>query len=298
MTLPHLAARARCRRSLGVDNVKDEHIIKLFFNVALDGVYPAPSYANYYKNSHALSRWEGIGPDRIIYEIEDKKISDIHRWVSLMSFPSTKMDLAHRLSGVLGSQRKSFLSYLAQRPSEVLNGHGKLKESPEDPTEEIQVEGHWVPAKKGNPGSLLLKPSDRDKFINWGKKKAKKKIQEGHVTLQQELETLRPQMATAAQQVYDDWNPDKEGLDPVYGEGGPCDEITAALAGVIAGATDVHLDDGGHEGDDHAFLLASRAGERYWVDIPPRVYEEGGGYSWQKIPGIQIKPEDIIIEPI
>lgn len=218
-----------------------------------------------------------------------------------MTFPHTKMDLDHRLSKALGSQRKSFLAYLAQQPSKVLSGQGKLKEGHEKPSEEVEVDeqvvGHWVPAKKGNPGSFLLKPSDRDKFINWGKKKAKKKIQEGLTTLKQELEVLRPRMATAAQEVYNSWSPEEEDTD-IYGGGGPCDEIASALAGIIADSIDAHLNEGGHEGDDHAFLIVSRAGERYWVDIPPRIYESGGGYSWQKIPDVEIRPEDIVIEAI
>jgi len=157
-------------------------------------------------------------------------------------------------------------------------------------------EGHWVPAKKGNPGSFLIKPSDRDKFINWGKKKAKKKIQEGLITLKQELEILRPKMAAAAQKIYDAWDPDNEWDE--YGGGGPCDAVASALHEVIANSLDAHVAEGGHEGDDHAFLIVSRAGERYWVDVPPNVYEQGGGYSWQKIPNVMIRPEDIVIEPI
>jgi len=214
-----------------------------------------------------------------------------------MTFPHTKMSLGNRLSEVLGSHRKDFLSYLAQKPSEILKGQGELKKNPENIKETEMDEGHWVPAKKGNPGSFLLHPSDRDRFINWGKKKAKKKIQEGIVTLKQELETLRSRIAAAAQKIYDTWNPSDD-LDDEYGGGGICDEISSEIAGVISNSIDAHIDDGGHEGDDHAFLIVSRAGERYWVDIPPGVYEQGCGYSWQKMPDIQIRPEDIIIEPI
>lgn len=327
----------------------------------------------------------------------------------MSKFPHTPMDLESRLSEALGGHRRALLAYMAQEPSNILSGQGKLKESlgegseaqeiqdnfdisglPRDVAFELsrnqalihagirpprqhicydavisaakefgepnniiefltgpgppkadhvvlkdpegriicnthggnlsehkpyfkltygdflrrmgqleeQVVGHWVPAKKGNPGSFLLKPSDRQKFINWGKKKAKKKIEEGITTLRQELEVLRPRLAATAQQVYDAWVPDKQGWDEELGGGGPCDEIASALAGVITDSIDAHVDEGGHPGDDHAFLLVSRAGERYWVDIPPSVYEQGGGYSWRKVPDVQIGPEDIVIEPI
>jgi len=221
-----------------------------------------------------------------------------------MTFPHTKMDLGNRLSEAIKGHTRGFLAYLAQQPSDILEGKGKLKEAQEDISDETVVdEGHWAPAKKGgNPGSFLLQPSDRDKFINWGKKKAqkkaKKKIQEGIITLKQELETLRPQIAATAQKIYDDWVPNEEGMDEVYGGGGPCDDIASAISSIIADSVDAHVDDGGHEGDDHAFLIVSRAGEQYWVDIPPSIYEQGQGYSWQKIPDVQIKPEDVVIEPV
>jgi len=35
----------------------------------------------------------------------------------------------------------------------------------------LREDGHWVKAKPGKRMSFLLHPSDREKFINWGKKK-------------------------------------------------------------------------------------------------------------------------------
>lgn len=34
------------------------------------------------------------------------------------------------------------------------------------------------------------------------------------------------------------------------------------------------------------------------MDIPPRVYETGGGYSWKKIPDVVFKSDDIVIDNI
>jgi len=210
------------------------------------------------------------------------------------------MNLNARLSEVFKGQRESFLAYMAQKPSEILEGQGKLKEGPEEPTKGIEIPeqtiGHWVPAKKGNPGSMLLKPSDRKKFLNWGKKKIKKQLNEQLITLKKELEVLRPRLAAAAQEIYDAWDQSEEFDD--YSGGGICDAIASAMHQVIADSIDAHIDEGGHEGDDHAFLLVSRAGERYWVDIPPGVYETGGGYNWTRIPDATIKPEDVVIERI
>jgi hypothetical protein len=38
--------------------------------------------------------------------------------------------------------------------------------------------------------------------------------------------------------------------------------------------------------------------EAFIVDIPAHAYEVGGGYSWQKIEGAEIGPQDVIIEPL
>ena len=141
--------------------------------------------------------------------------------------------------------------------------------------------------------SFDIKFPDRDKFIKWGKRKiqeAKKKPNQ----LGQILETLRPQLAAATQIVYDNWQPDENGE---YA-GGICDEIAETMAGVIASVTDCQIDEGGHDGDDHMFLIVSQGKYRYWVDLPAYTYETGGGYSWQKLPDVIIRPEDFVIEPI
>jgi hypothetical protein len=110
-----------------------------------------------------------------------------------------------------------------------------------------------------------------------------------------QLKALRSQMAVAAQGVYDEWTQDEEGFDEAFGGGGICDAIVRELSDIIASNIDCELDDGGWDGDDHAFLIVSRGSERYWVDIPARVYEQGGGHNWRKIEGVQISPNDVVI---
>lgn len=56
--------------------------------------------------------------------------------------------------------------------------------------------------------------------------------------------------------------------------------------------------DGGQDGDDHAYLIVYNDVEAYIVDIPPGVYEEGGGYNWQKKSNVIITASDVIIESI
>lgn len=107
-----------------------------------------------------------------------------------------------------------------------------------------------------------------------------------------ELSRLRPQIAAAAQNIYDAWSQDEN---DDFG-GGICDEIAREISGIIAAnIADVELDEYGHEGDDHAAVIATRGNEQYLIDIPPSVYETGGGYNWTKRVGVTFSPDDIYI---
>jgi hypothetical protein len=117
-------------------------------------------------------------------------------------------------------------------------------------------------------------------------------------SLLEHLRAIRPGMAKAAQAVYESWEQNEEGVDEELGTGGICDQIAEALAGVIYGSIkDVAVDSGGQEGDDHAWLVVVASGSReaYGVDIPCRIYETGGGYSWKKRPEVVFQPEDVQI---
>lgn len=108
------------------------------------------------------------------------------------------------------------------------------------------------------------------------------------------LDELRPELCAAAQGVYDDWQQDQDGMDEEYGTGGICDRISEAMSDVLVGAG-FDVDEGGQQGDDHAYLIASACGFDFIVDIPPRVYERGGGYVWTKRPGVVFAPNDVFI---
>jgi len=115
------------------------------------------------------------------------------------------------------------------------------------------------------------------------------------MSLRSLLEDLRPALAEAAQAVVDEWEQDDDGVDEEFGSGGACDAVAQAMAGVL-GAIDTM--EGGQDGDDHAYLIAYDDRDAFVVDIPPGVYERGDGYSWRKIPGIQITEDDVVIERI
>lgn len=116
------------------------------------------------------------------------------------------------------------------------------------------------------------------------------------MSLAGDLEALRPQLAATVQQVLDQWQPDSEGFDELFGYGGACDEVARAMGCVIADAINgIELSDGGFDGDDHAYLVVSRGTQRVTVDIPPGVYEQGSGYNWRKIEGARVEPGDVVI---
>lgn len=112
--------------------------------------------------------------------------------------------------------------------------------------------------------------------------------------LYKQLVALKPNMASVAQKVYDEWVPDDE-----FDTGGICDIIANEISGVIASnISDISIEEYGQEGDDHAALIVSFDDERYVVDIPAYVYETGGGYNWKKIPNVTISANDVVIERI
>lgn len=115
-------------------------------------------------------------------------------------------------------------------------------------------------------------------------------------SLIQQLNALRPLLAQAAQAVVDEWVQDEEGFDEDLGAGGICDVVSQALSAVVGSSIpDVEMLDGGHDGDDHAWLIVVSGSEAAGVDIPPSAYETGGGYNWKKIHGAQIGPDDVAV---
>jgi hypothetical protein len=112
-------------------------------------------------------------------------------------------------------------------------------------------------------------------------------INESH-DLRKRLVVLRPSMVSAAQLIYDEW--DEE-------EGGICDMISSAFADIMS-QNGIESTEGGHEGDDHSYMIAYDDDESYAVDIDHTMYEIGGGYSWTKIPNVVFDVDDIIISRV
>jgi hypothetical protein len=104
-------------------------------------------------------------------------------------------------------------------------------------------------------------------------------------------------LAARAQKVYDEWDAsDPEHGDPEVGFGGICqdiaDEMVDELFAQGAQATPMACS----VGEQHVFVIGQFTEGVYEIDIAPGTYESGGGYNWQKKPGVTFEPDDISIE--
>jgi len=115
--------------------------------------------------------------------------------------------------------------------------------------------------------------------------------------LEAKLLDLRPALAAAAQGVLNEWEQNEDGIDEEFGEGGACDTVANEMGGVLAQAG-IDVTEGGHDGDDHAYLIAYDDEEAFVVDIPPGTYETGGGYRWRKRPNVRLQEDDVVVERI
>lgn len=117
--------------------------------------------------------------------------------------------------------------------------------------------------------------------------------------LYRKLLSIRSDISDEAQKVVDSWEQDEEGYDQDFGYGGVCDAVSEAIASMVSSKIDnVDITDGGQDGDDHAFIIVYDEVEAFAVDIPPNVYETGGGYSWKKRADASISPNDVIVYPV
>lgn len=107
---------------------------------------------------------------------------------------------------------------------------------------------------------------------------------------------LRADLAEAAKAVYGAWEQGPDGWDEELGEGGICQDVASAMAGRLDGhgfehVVTVHAS----VGENHVFLVVLLEDGVYSVDIPPTVYEAGGGYVWRKRPDADFSPECVEI---
>lgn len=105
---------------------------------------------------------------------------------------------------------------------------------------------------------------------------------------------LSSKMAVAAQKVYDQWDQSDVENDPLNG-GGICQDIADEIAGVLnmsgVDATTVSA----QIGEQHVWTVVKVKEGVYEVDIPPSIYETGGGYTWKKLLDVKFDSNDLRI---
>ncbi len=107
----------------------------------------------------------------------------------------------------------------------------------------------------------------------------------------QDIKLLLPEIAAAAQSVYDVWEQDEEGMDVELGAGGICQDIAEAICGVLNEKGIDCATVSQQVGEQHVYTIAQLSDGVFAIDIPPSVYERGGGYTWKKIKDVVFKPE-------
>lgn len=117
-----------------------------------------------------------------------------------------------------------------------------------------------------------------------------------NIPTKSDLMKLRTEIAHAAQKIYDEWSPE-DGIDEELGAGGICDQIANEIIGVLSNH-DYDAEEGGHDGDDHAYaVIRTDESHGFSIDIPYNIYEHKlGMYEYQKIPNVKFDENDVYID--
>ena len=163
---------------------------------------------------------------------------------------------------------------------------------------------------------ILRKALARLNLIKIGSK------EEGAESLKTLLERVRGDLARIAQETYDEWEQDEEGWSDSFNEigvGGIChiisDRIVSFLNSVGV-SSEVNACSVSDPFVQHVYVIAWQGSRReldpeeeveegeemeysiYSVDVPYWVYEEGGGFTWRKLPDIKFGEGDVSIEVV
>lgn len=110
-----------------------------------------------------------------------------------------------------------------------------------------------------------------------------------------ELKFLLPEIIKVSQGVYDSWAQDSDGMDEELGCGGICQDIAGDICGLLSERGFECSTVSQEIGEQHVYTVVKLEEGVYEVDIPPYVYESGGGYNWRKIPNVSFNQDHVII---
>ncbi len=112
------------------------------------------------------------------------------------------------------------------------------------------------------------------------------------------VQSIRAELASAAQEVYMEWEQNEQGEDELLGVGGICQDIADRICAVLDRYDIECASVSSAVGEQHVFTIAKLADGVFVVDIPPSVYEIGAGYTWSKRPDVQIEAQDVYVDCI
>ena len=108
-----------------------------------------------------------------------------------------------------------------------------------------------------------------------------------------EVESIKKELAIAAQNQYNQWNLDDDGYDFEVGSGGICHLIADKMIDVLYKHNIHRCQTVSSNHEQHVYIVGQFREGIFSIDIPPHLYETGGGYTWKKIPDVQFD-EDFI----
>lgn len=105
-----------------------------------------------------------------------------------------------------------------------------------------------------------------------------------------QAKSLMPKILAAAQQDYNNW--DEEDRD-TYAGGGICHIIADSICGILGNAG-IDASPISCNYEQHVYVAAKFEEGVYTIDIPYYIYEEGGGFSWKKLPDVVFEPRHVV----
>ena len=117
----------------------------------------------------------------------------------------------------------------------------------------------------------------------------------------QDILNIRSKLIDVAQDEYNQWEQDEDGQDEELGSGGICHLIADRMVSIIhqeltTSEQEVFAVTKTLSDVQHVNILISLSDGIYELDLPYSRYETGGGFTWNKIPGVVFEENDIVLE--
>jgi hypothetical protein len=260
-----------------------------------------------YKLYHGQGRFDDFDPARIpTYFTNNKKYAKDFGDVVIEAYVTFNNPLVLDAMGGGFEAEETHVRDAAWRQEQIKKGYDGLIVVGSDASNMPQIEA-YIPF---SPNQIeLIEPICEQSYKT------------SAADLETQLKALAPQLAAAAQGVYDKWDASDETYgDAEVGMGGICHLIVDAMADVVSQIPNVSVMPFSHdmgevhvslsvwiepaepvipndwnEDEDGQFEPEDERVELYDVDIPPYTYETGGGYNWKKIPDVTFDASDIVL---